>query len=1023
MKKYKLINNLTGWFTFLIAAYTYLSTMEATASFWDCGEFISSAFKLEVGHPPGAPFFMLLGNFFINLAGHNPTTAAIMVNTLSALASAFTILFLFWTITHLTAKIVIKNDEKNLSVSNILIVMGSGFVGALAYNFSDTFWFSAVEGEVYATSSLITALVFWAILKWENECDKKPATRWIILIAYLIGLSIGVHLLNLLAIPAIVFIVYFKKYQPTVRSFIGAIAISLVVLAIVMWGMIGGLVKVASWFELFFVNTVGLPFNSGIFIYLLFLLSLIIAGLIYTHKKQLPIINTIILSVAMIILGYSSYAGIVIRSLAEPPMDQNNPDNMFSLLYYLNREQYGDRPLFYGKYFNAPAEDIKKVSPFYAKNSKGKYDIVDYKSDYVYDKRFMTFFPRMYSDQQDHIEAYKQWGKIKGRSVKITNYNGNTEIRKVPTFAENLRFFFRYQIGFMYMRYFMWNFAGRQNDIQGHGNVIHGNWISGINFIDELRLGPQDELPDFLAKNKARNRYYLLPLLLGLLGLFFHYKKHPKDFFVVLLLFIMTGIAIVVYLNQTPFQPRERDYAYAGSFYAFTIWIGLGVTAIYSWIKSKKESVLKAVAVILICLIAVPSIMAKENWDDHDRSKRYTARDFACNYLNSCAPNAIIFTNGDNDTFPLWYAQEVEGVRTDIKVVNLSYLTADWYIEQCARKSYTAEPIPISMTPEKYRRGYNDVVPVVEEIKDYVDVKQVMQFVTSDNPRAKRPSLFERDKMTNYIPVKNLSLKVDKAKVLANGTVCKKDSALIVNEIRWRINDTYLLKNKLAIIDMLANFNWDRPIYYAITVSRDNYLNLEPYFQLEGLTYRIVPVINNEANQHTGRVATDIMFDNVMNKFKWGNIQDSTVYLDENNLRMLSNYRNNFALLADALYNEGKKDSCMQVINRCLELLPNNRVEYDYFMLPMLNVLYKIKQNDKANEIAKILSDIKMKELKYFFRLDKNKFKSIENEVRVNFYIMQEIIRLYNATNQSDKAKDIETSLNELIMSHSNLLN
>ncbi|MBN2520626.1 MAG: DUF2723 domain-containing protein, partial [Bacteroidales bacterium] len=784
MKKYKKINTLGGWILFLIASFVYLSTIEPTSSFWDCGEFISSSYKLEVGHPPGAPFFMLIGRFFTLFAGNNTQLVAIMINSLSALASAFTILFLFWTITHLLYKIIIKDPEKDLSFNNILIIIGSAAIGALAYTFSDTFWFSAVEGEVYATSSLFTAIVFWAILKWENEADQIHANRWIILIAYLIGLSIGVHLLNLLAIPAIVFVYYYKKYIPTKKGFVFAILLSIFLLGILMYGIIPGVVKMATWFELLFVNNFGLPYNSGVLFYSVILIALIIYGIWRTHNSGKIVLNTILIAFTAIIIGYSSYALIIIRSNANPPMDQNNPDNLFSLLYYLNREQYGDRPLFYGKYYDAPVIGREDGSPQYVMQN-GKYEIIEYKPEYKYDERFVTFFPRMYSDQADHKQVYKEWGKVKGRPVRIRNYRGEMEVIHVPTFGENLRFFFSYQLGFMYFRYFMWNFSGRQNDIQGHGNAIHGNWISGIPFVDNARLGPQEEFPQSLANPKSRNKYYMLPLLLGIIGLAFHLKKDKKDFFIVTLLFVLTGIAIVVYLNQNPIQPRERDYAYAGSFYAFCIWIGIGVAAIFDQLKKYLPKLLAAILPILLCLIFVPGLMAIENWDDHDRSGRYTARDFAYNYLNSCAPNAILFTNGDNDTFPLWYAQEVEGIRTDVRVVNLSYLTADWYIDQLARKAYESEPLPFSLKKEQYKRGTRDIIPVYDQIKKYIDVKQIMDFVSNDDKRYKTASPFEQGEFINYIPTKRLKLDIDKNNIFENNVVTASYENKIVDSITW----------------------------------------------------------------------------------------------------------------------------------------------------------------------------------------------------------------------------------------------
>ena len=848
MKNFRFYNVLVGWITFLIAAVVYLLTIEPTASFWDCGEFIATAYKLEVGHPPGAPFFMILGRFFTLFSG-SPENAAKMVNVLSALASAFTILFLFWTITHFVKKIVIKNDE--FSVGNIITIIGSGLVGALAYTFSDTFWFSAVEAEVYATSSLFTALVFWAILKWENESDQRYANRWIIFIAYLIGLSIGVHLLNLLAIPAIVFVYYFKKYPVTKKGVFYALIISGALLGGIMYVIIPGFVKVGSWFDLLFVNGFGLPYNSGVVFYIIALISLIVWGIKYTQRKGKVIYNTIILGITVILIGYSSYAMVVIRASADPPMDQNNPDNVFDLLYYLNREQYGDNPLIYGQTFDAPMIDNKQTKPVYIKKD-GKYVIADYKIEVEYDPRFTTLFPRMYSPDRSHVNEYKKWVNLSGKEISVNTGRGNVEKRIKPSFSDNLAFFFKYQIGHMCWRYFMWNFAGRQNDIQGHGNVLKGNWLCGIPFIDDARLGPQDQVPEHLKNNPARNKYYMLPFILGIIGLLFHYKKHKYDFTIVLMLFILTGLAIVVYLNQYPLQPRERDYAYAGSFYAFSIWLGLGVAGIVNFASKKLPRTISAVVVTLVTLILVPGIMAAENWDDHDRSGRYTARDLAYNYLNSCKENAILFTNGDNDTFPLWYAQEVEGIRTDIKVCNLSYLRASWYIDQMARKSYESDPLPFSLTHDKYNKGTRDVLPIYDRVGQAVDVRDVVDFIGSDDPKTKMNSPFVANQTINYIPTKRFKLQINSDDILKKGIVGEEYKDRIVDEMQWTFNQSYLYKDGLMLLDMLATNNWERPIYWAMTVSSSKYFNLQKYFKVDGLTYQLVPVLAKGERFYSG---------------------------------------------------------------------------------------------------------------------------------------------------------------------------
>jgi hypothetical protein len=997
MKRYHLINNIIGWIVFLIASVVYLMTIEPTASFWDCGEFISASFKLEVGHPPGAPFFLLLGNFFSLFAGGNVENVAKMINILSALASSFTILFLFWTITHLSKK-MIRNKEE-LQIRDLIIIFGSGIVGALAYTFSDSFWFSAVEGEVYGTSSLFTAFVFWAILKWENIADEKHANKWLILIAYLMGISVGVHLLNLLAIPAIVFVYYFRKYEVTRKGIIFSILISILLLALMLYVIIPGVVKLATVFELIFVNGFRLPYHSGAIFYMVILFTGVGYLIYWSQKHKKVVLNTILLSFGMIVIGILSYTTVLIRSAAEPPMDQNNPDNVFSLLSYLNREQYGSNPLFRGQYYNAPILGAKEGKKIYTMKD-GKYETTYSRPDIEYDKRFITIFPRMWSSEPDHIQEYQEWGKIKGVAINVSNRSGKPEIRKKPTFGENLRFFFRYQVGYMYLRYFMWNFAGRQNDLQGNGEFFKGNWMSGINFIDEARLGPQDNLPAFMKDNKARNKFYLLPLILGIIGMIGQFIRNRKDFWVVLLLFIMTGLAIVVYLNQYPLQPRERDYAYAASFYAFTIWIGLGVITLADVLQKKIPGILPGILVFVITLFLVPVLMVRENWDDHDRSGRYTARDFANNYLNSCEPDAVLFTNGDNDTFPLWYIQEVEGVRTDIRVCNLSYLGADWYIDQMARKAYDSDPLPFGMNKDQYILGKRDIVYLIDRINEPVDLKDAMDFVRSEDIRTKTyGNIRER---IDYIPAKKFKLKIDKSRIIETKTVSEKNIAKTVDEMRWDLQDDVIHKNGLMIFDLIEHNNWERPVYFAVTVARDLYMNLQDYFQLEGLAYRLVPIRQTSQRGQLGSIDTDIMFDNMMNKFRWGGVQDSTVYLDENNMRMLGNFRNNFGRLAEALINEGKKDSARMVLDRCMEVMPHERVPFDYFMLQIIENYYRLGYNEKARQFVITLSDVTGEELHYFLESDRKYRSKLDYELQLRMHIMQELVRMTETYDQKE---------------------
>ena len=993
---YSKLNNLIGWFTFLISFLVYFSTIEPTVSFWDCGEYISTAYKLEVGHPPGAPFFQLMGRFF-SLFATDTSSVAYMINIMSALCSALTILFLFWTITAMAKKIVFNNSEST-SLASYIAVFGSGIVGALAYTFSDSFWFSATEGEVYAMSSFFTAITFWAILKWESESDDKYASRWIVFIAYLIGLSIGVHLLNLLAIPAVVFIYYFKKYKVDKFGLFKVFVLAVLLTGGLQGVLIPGVVSLAGKFELFFVNSIGLPFNYGTIIYFILIVLGIVFGLKYAKKNNKPIVGVSLFSLAAILIGYSTFFILVIRSNANTPIDENNPEDAVSLLAYLNREQYGDWPILNGQYYNAKIVDLKDGKPVYTKDDeKGKYVITNDRknSKPVYDSKFTGFFPRMWSTTQaSHAKAYQQW-------------SGHKNSNRPPTFSQNLRYFFSYQLGHMYWRYFMWNFSGRQNDIQGHGEINKGNWLSGIPLIDETirGLGPQDSLPRNLSDNKGRNIYFMLPFLLGVLGMIYQFNKNNKDAFVVLLLFIFTGIAIVVYLNQYPFQPRERDYAYVGSFYAYCIWIGIGVLSIIDFLSKKLSAKNSAVLGTILCFLLVPSLMAKENWDDHDRSNRYTARDVAANYLNSCAPNAIIFTNGDNDTFPLWYAQEVEGIRTDIRVVNLSLFNTDWYIDQMKRAAYDAAPIPSSLTWDKYKQGTRDYVVINDNNKGYAEVSDVVNFIASDDDRTK--GMTRNGQKADYCPTKKLKLTINKADIIRKNIVAPKDTSRIVDEIKWELKGNSINKNELMVLDILANFNWDRPIYFAITVGNDNFMGLEKYFQLEGLAYRFVPFLSKSSDGQTGEVATDIMYENIMNKFKWGNLGDSTIYLDETNMRMTLNFKNNFSRLADALIANNDFKRAENVMDKCLEIMPNEAIAYSFFNLPIAEGYYKIGKTDKARAIINILIDIYFEELAYYNSLEDEVLSKMDRDYQIANQIISNMYTITTMNNDTELQQKI----------------
>lgn len=1023
-----------GWIVFAISAITYILTTEDSASFWDCGEFISTANKLLVGHPPGAPFFMIVGRLFAIMAP-NAALVAKSINIMSALASAFTILFLFWTITHLSKKIFV-NGNNAPELWQTIAIMGTGIVGALAYTFSDTFWFSAVEGEVYAMSSLFTAAVFWAILKWEDVADEEGSNRWIILIAYLMGLSIGVHLLNLLCIPAIVMVYYYKKYTVTPRNTMWALLLSCVLIVTILYGIIPGIVKIASYFELFFVNSLGFSYNTGAVVYALLLIAAIVWGIIYTLRHKHQIWNTIITAIAVIVLGYSSFAMIVIRSTANPTMDQNSPEDVFALMDYLNREQYGDRPLFYGQHFNSPidreAMSHDKGKPVY-KQKNDKYEIVDYRPNYYYSDNM--FFPRMYSREARHIEQYKAWTNFEGRPITVRGEDGKETITR-PTFWENIKFFWSYQVNFMYWRYFMWNFSGRQNDIQSHGELTHGNWITGISFIDNLMLGDQDLLPDSLKANKGHNRYFMLPFLLGLAGLFYQAGRGrigKQGFFIVMLLFFMTGLAIVIYLNQTPIQPRERDYAYAGSFYAFAIWIGMGVLPIIDFLrKYKVPNMVAATLASVVCLLCVPCVMAQQNWDDHDRSGCTIARDLAYNYLNSCDENAVIFTNGDNDTFPLWYAQEVEGIRTDVRVCNLSYLQTDWYCDQMKRKAYESAPLPISFTHEQYS-GDRDVIYLIDRNKQAIDLKKAIDFVASDDVRTKQiPEYSER---ICYIPGRKFTLKVDSATVMNNNVVSPEKASLIEPEMNISLNKSFILKNELMVLDMLVNSNWNRPLYYAVTVGSENYVGLSRYFQLEGLAYRIAPISSTVNDEQQGRVDTEKMYDKVMNKFRWGFYNKPGIYLDENKTRMASNLRNNLSRLATALLEEAaskdisaedsteKVRKAVAVLDKIQEELPDSIIPHNYFSLVLARGYYLSGENAKGDEILQKFSTDNWQELNFYLNLNSRQLVGSLSDIQRAIAIYFQIDKVAETFHRNDVRNDIASQYDPLISVAEQLFN
>ena len=1106
MKQYRLVDNIFGWVAFIIAAFTYCSTIEPTASFWDCPEFITTAYKQEIGHPPGAPFFMLLGNFFTHFAS-DTTQVAKMVNTMSALLSAVCIMFLFWTITHLARRLVIS-DWKELTTSKLIAIEASGMVGALIYTFSDTFWFSAVEGEVYAFSSAFTAVVFWLILKWEDHADEPHSDRWLVLIAYMTGLSIGVHLLNLLCIPAIVLVYYYKKVpHANLKGSILALFLSFLVVVAVLYGVVPGIITVGGWFELFFVNTLGCPFNTGEIVYIICLVASVIWGIYETchaseknEKKQniafvlgfgmlgipfygygwtaaitgiivlvilwfvlgykrkqevvtgvdestgiakkkmqlLPLIsarvkNTALLCMLMLMIGYSSYALIVIRSSANPPMDQNSPEDIFTLGSYLSRDQYGDRPLFYGQAYtsqvalevdgNMCKPVMKEGAPVYQRKEKASADekdsyfVVSHKNKYIYAQNML--FPRMYSSA--HAQAYEDWmGGVEGTEIPYDRC-GESMMVKMPSQFDNIRFFLSYQCNFMYWRYFMWNFAGRQNDIQGNGEPEHGNWITGFSFIDDSLYGDQSKLPDDLKENKGHNVFYCMPLILGLIGLFWQawYTRKKKvmkngkeeevllpigiqQFWIVFFLFFMTGLAIVIYLNQTPMQVRERDYAYAGSFYAYAIWCGLGVLAIIDILKRKmKLSGTAVTAIVAVITLLVPIQMASQTWDDHDRSNRYTCRDFGQNYLMSLQEkgNPIIFTNGDNDTFPLWYNQEVEGVGTDARVCNLSYLQTDWYIDQMMRPAYNSPSVPITWPRLDFCSGTNEYVSVEPEAK-----KQILDFYKQDPENAKKQFGAEPFELKNilknwvrsknpdmhFIPTDTLYVTIDKEAVKKSGMMMASDS-IPDKMVISLAGKSALYKGDLMMLEMLAQCNWTRPLYVALTVGEENYMNLGDNFVQEGLVNRITPFTTNKPGAKN--FDTEKAYHNIMTRFKFGNLKQKGLYIDETTMRMCYTHRRLLAQTALQLIAEGKKQKAINILKKADTEIPAYNVTLDYMSggLDMAHGWLMTGQKAKGKEYIEAVWKNASQYLNYYLSLPNDRFLQAEHDCIRQIMIMQSI--------------------------------
>ena len=953
MQHIKSLNNLFGWLCFLCSFLVYMLTLQPTVSFWDCGEFIAAAFNLQVGHQPGAPLFMMISKIF-TLVASTPEQIAFWVNTGSAAASAGTIMFLFWTITSLASRALGKG--RGSGTQDRVIIIGAGIVGAMAYTFSDSFWFSAVEAEVYALSSLCTAVVFWAILRWDRQADLPSSQRWILFIAYLIGLSIGIHLLSLLTIPAIVLFYYYRKsHRASIKGSLLALLAGCGILAFIQFGIIQYLIRFASGFELFFVNSLGLPFGSGVIAFAVLVLGSLTAALIFSVRKRRPALNLALLSICFLLMGYGSYAMIVIRANANTSINISNPDNVFSLLGYLSRQQYGDTPLLYGPYFDSEFTGSKNSGTLYRKGTD-KYEIAGLVRDESYDRN--TVFPRLHSQRADHVQAYKSWLAM-GENEKAD-------------FADNIRFFTSYQLGFMYMRYFFWNFVGRQNDIPGHGEVTQGNWISGIKPIDSLRLGEQRYLPDSVVKNKGYNRFFGLPLLVGLAGLFFYLKRRPKDAAVTATLFFFTGIAITLYLNQGPYEPRERDYAYVGSFYAFAIWIGMGVLAIAAFLKRFSHGNLSVGLSVAACLTAAPVIMAIEGWDDHNRSDNYVAHDMAVNYLESCAPNAILFTNADNDTYPLWYVQEVEGVRPDVRIVNLQLLYDPSYVEQLTKKVRASAPLPLTMAREKYVQGTRDVLPYFDYgISDSVELKDIFEVLISEDKSDKIE--MQDGSWLNFLPTRKFQLTVDKEQLLKTGTVKAEDLARVTDKMEWQFSGNIFTRADLALLDILAHNDWERPVYFTVSLPNDSYFGLDRYLNLEGYAYRLLPFSRKENDKRDKSEVsnTPVLYANMMSKFKLDSFKKAS-YLDADSRRISRNTWATMNTLAGNLLSEGDHEKAKKVMNKTLEVLPSDISDLidtvDRYQSAAL--LYRLNETEKANLLASSSIEYLNKELTYYVNLD-----------------------------------------------------
>ena len=1031
---------LVGWMVFAIATITYLLTMEPSSSLWDCAEFIATSYKLEVGHPPGAPLFMLLARIATLFA---PSTHYVphMVNAMNCLSSAFCILFLFWTITHI-ARRMLTAGGREFTDAHKIAALGAGAIGALAYTFTDTFWFSAVEGEVYAQSSMFTALVVWLMLKWEEQADEPHSNRWIILIAYLMGLSIGIHILNLLTIPALVFIYYFRRYEKiTLKGVVLATLVALAILGFINGIIIPYTVYIGAMVDVFFVNTLGLPVNMGIVVFALALFAALFYGIFRTHRAGKKMANLLLLATTMILIGFSSYATVTIRAVANPPMNSNNPNNPHALLAVLNRDQYGNRPLLYGPYYSTPVDDVVESTSYHYNSETGRYEQVVQLTDYVYPSEFKHFFPRLWNSMKGEA-AYKPWAAYRTKVDVLRDENGEVirdengqamrgevldfgrtvydsvtgENFTEPTFGENLYYFFTYQLNYMYWRYFLWNFVGRQDDIQADENTIaHGNWLSGITPLDELYLGPQSGLPSEMAENPARNTYFFLPFLLGLLGLIYQLNRDQRSFTVVMWLFIMMGIALVVYFNTGPGEPRERDYVYAGSFYAFCIWIGLGVLALYDLFTialGEKRTRIAAATAIVVSL-SVPTILAAENWDDHDRSGRTMARDIGWNYLQSLPKNAIVINYGDNDTFPLWFNQEVDGVRPDVRIMNSSYLGGEWYIDEMKTAANDAAPVPFSLPSSKYS-FVNDALPVRERVNRVVEIDELMDFIKSENESTKLPLV--DGTMMDYVPARRIAIPVNKENAIKSGIVKEQDYDLMVDTVYINIAERKqrIEKSEMMLLDLLANFDWNRPICFTqVYILQD--FGLLDYLQFDGYAYRLVPILTPyRSSWDIGRIDTDVTYPLLKDVFRYGNLAEEGVHADHFTQYNLSasRARESFARVAKQLIREGKEDKALELLDRGLEVLPSPKIRYsDANTYPFIEAYYSLSEWEKGDDLMQHYLQTLIEYIEYYLQFDGMQANLVGNIIQDK---MDSLFELYYLAAYAQR-DEIVRSLNDYL--------